>query len=305
MIRKPFFSIIIPTYNRKNFLEIAIQSVLAQTFDSFELIIVDDGSTDGTKDMVQENFTDERIKYIFQENAERSAARNNGIKKASGTWICFLDSDDQYKKNHLEKLNNFIHGMDNQTGLIITEGVKLVKDKEHLIEFNFHKQDPQSYFLEYPLGTIFVCVHRSILKKFQFDERFRIWEDMHLWLRIMDQYPLFLNRSKTIVHVPHADSTVSSLVNKLNKEEINQHLQAISELKGQLREVSSGKLHKTILSKLDMYLYQSRINGQMKIGLWLWSKRYFKEGQFSLRALTDLVKVLICVFFKPQINSEV
>ena len=86
------FSIIIPTYNRAAFLPKAIESVLAQTYTDWELIVVDDGSTDNTREVVAQ-YNDERIIYIYQENAERSAARNNGISQAKGDFICFMDSD--------------------------------------------------------------------------------------------------------------------------------------------------------------------------------------------------------------------
>ena len=77
------FSIIIPIYNKAKFLPKAIESVINQTFEDWELKIVDDGSTDKTSDVVKQ-YPDNRIRYIYQENSERSAARNNGIKHAKG-----------------------------------------------------------------------------------------------------------------------------------------------------------------------------------------------------------------------------
>src|ERR1051325_3991500 len=85
----PFFSVIIPTYNRADFIRKPIDSVLAQKFSSWELIIVDDGSTDNTGQVVK-SFTDSRIHYVYQSNQERSAARNTGIKNSKGQYICFL-----------------------------------------------------------------------------------------------------------------------------------------------------------------------------------------------------------------------
>ena len=112
------FSIILPTYNRASFLSNAIKSVINQTYSNWELIVVDDGSTDNTKDIIEEYIgKDNRIKYIYQENFERSAARNNGITNSHGEWICFLDSDDLFHKTHLEefksliKLNNLKKGI--------------------------------------------------------------------------------------------------------------------------------------------------------------------------------------------------
>ncbi|MBI4947156.1 MAG: glycosyltransferase family 2 protein [Bacteroidetes bacterium] len=112
MKNNPFFSVILPTYNRSGFIGKAIDSVLTQIFTDFELIIIDDGSTDNTKEVVS-SFSDERISYYYQKNQERSVSRNNGIQKAQGTYICFLDSDDYFLPSHLSVLyaniekNNF------------------------------------------------------------------------------------------------------------------------------------------------------------------------------------------------------
>ena len=105
-MNKPFFSIIIPTYNRANLISISIESVLKQTFTDFELIIVDDGSTDNTSEVVG-NYTDNRIFYYKKVNEERGAARNYGIKKSCGEYVNFLDSDDFFDANHLEVAYNF------------------------------------------------------------------------------------------------------------------------------------------------------------------------------------------------------
>jgi glycosyltransferase involved in cell wall biosynthesis len=100
-MRKMFFSIIIPTYNRAEIVKTAIQSVKAQTYPEWELIVVDDGGSDKTKEVV-EAFSDRRIKYFWKENGERGAARNFGVQKARGDYITFLDSDDKFLPNHLE-----------------------------------------------------------------------------------------------------------------------------------------------------------------------------------------------------------
>ena len=99
---RPFFSIIIPTYNRGHVLGKTIQSVINQNFNDWELIVVDDGSTDNTKNIINDfSKNDSRIRYIYQDNQERSAARNNGIENSNGKYICFLDSDDEYLQHHL------------------------------------------------------------------------------------------------------------------------------------------------------------------------------------------------------------
>jgi glycosyltransferase involved in cell wall biosynthesis len=103
----PFFSIIIPTFNRASFICKAVDSVLAQTFSNWELILVDDGSTDNTSDLISQ-YSDDRIKYFKTPNRERGAARNFGIEKAKGNWICFLDSDDYLLKLHFEIAHSLI-----------------------------------------------------------------------------------------------------------------------------------------------------------------------------------------------------
>ena len=98
----PLISVIIPTYNREHFLKDAIESVLSQTYNNLELIIVDDGSVDNTQQLVQK-FTDKRINYIRQEHKGASTARNRGIQEVKGEYIAFLDSDDIWLPKKIEK----------------------------------------------------------------------------------------------------------------------------------------------------------------------------------------------------------
>jgi len=98
---RPIFSVIIPTYNRANFVTKAINSVLRQSFNDYEIIIVDDGSTDTTPQALGQY--GRTITVVSQANSGVSAARNTGIRRACGTWIAFLDSDDEWKKNYLAR----------------------------------------------------------------------------------------------------------------------------------------------------------------------------------------------------------
>lgn len=98
----PIFTVIVPTYNRANLLRRAIDSILAQTFKEFELIIVDDGSKDNTNEIVR-TYEDKRIVYIYKENGGLNSARNRGLEKARGKYIAFCDSDDCWLPEKLEK----------------------------------------------------------------------------------------------------------------------------------------------------------------------------------------------------------
>lgn len=139
VMAKPIFSIILPTFNRAYCLATAIQSVLDQSFESWELIIVDDGSTDDTQ-IIAEGFanSDSRIQYLFQENSGASAARNYGIEKACGLYLAFLDSDDRYTQEHLAVRYQVFQGHPKVSfihGDAIVEGNPLIADRDDYTKF--------------------------------------------------------------------------------------------------------------------------------------------------------------------------
>lgn len=101
----PYFSVVIPTYNRAEFIVNTLNSVLSQDYDDFEIIVVDDGSTDNTADIMRENYaTSRKVRYVRQSNAERGAARNRGFKETRSEYTVFFDSDDLMHSDHLSTL---------------------------------------------------------------------------------------------------------------------------------------------------------------------------------------------------------
>jgi glycosyltransferase involved in cell wall biosynthesis len=111
MSKDIFFSIVVPTYNRAYLIGNTIDSILAQNYDHFELIVVDDGSTDNTEELLTKYSNDNRFLYFKKENGERGAARNYGFHKAKGEYVFFIDSDDLMLENHLEVLNKNIRSL--------------------------------------------------------------------------------------------------------------------------------------------------------------------------------------------------
>jgi len=103
-----FFSVVIPLYNKQDYIRRAIESVLFQTHPCFELIVVDDGSTDQSADIVN-SFIDNRIILIQQENSGVSKARNKGVAEAKADWVSFLDADDEYESDFLKEAETFIN----------------------------------------------------------------------------------------------------------------------------------------------------------------------------------------------------
>lgn len=193
---KVFFSVIIPVYNRKHLIKPVIDSVLNQTYTDFELLIIDDGSTDGTGEFISRQYTAPKIKYFFKANEERAAARNFGLQKANGNYAVFLDSDDLMENNYLSSLFDIIHTYPNQ-GLIAAKydfifpnGDKVASPiqplKEGFYDFNF--------FLE---GNILGCNFCVKLfdfeyKKFPPERELASMEDWLFLLLNTRQHPIFI-----------------------------------------------------------------------------------------------------------------
>lgn len=102
----PFFSVVVPTYNRAHMLPETLRYILAQSFTDYEVVVVDDGSTDNTVQVMAQHFGDVgRVRYLRKKNEERSAARNYGLQHAYGQYVVFMDSDDKMHEDHLQQLH--------------------------------------------------------------------------------------------------------------------------------------------------------------------------------------------------------
>ena len=211
---KPFFSVVLPTFNRSNFITGAINSLLNQTYQYWELIIVDDGSTDNTKEVVEQFLKeDSRIKYHYQNNSERSAARNKGLNKTKGNYICFIDSDDLYEEEYLNSLHKFIQKNKSKKGMIFCNVSRLengVKEKVPYEAFENYAH-PIEYILLSKETVIpaRVCIHEEILKFNQFDETLNVSEDSELFTRILAKYPMIQFNYYGAIYNIHSDNTTN------------------------------------------------------------------------------------------------
>lgn len=188
----PFFSIIIPTYNRADTIGRSIDSILGQTYIDWELIIIDDGSTDDTYKVVGA-YDDIRIRYVRQENQERSAARNHGIRVSQGNWICFLDSDDVYLYEHLEVLYHAI--CSNSTYKIFRTAYMLLYDDKII----YCNHTPHGKYDNSPYDSfVSFAISKEIIHEYLFDERFYIGEDFHFLLKIGQKHPFFIIKKHTV-----------------------------------------------------------------------------------------------------------
>ena len=204
----PFFSVVIPTYNRAGFLEAAIESVLDQSFCDFELIVIDDGSTDQTEQLVRD-FKDKRLIYVRQTQGGVSAARNAGIQHSGGRFICFLDSDDRFKNSKLEIARRYIQDFP-EIMIFHTEELwyrygKILNQKK------IHKKPEGNVFVNALklccIGMSTTVVRRDLFDKIgDFDENFQACEDYELWLRATALYPVkLIPEARTIKQGGHTD----------------------------------------------------------------------------------------------------
>ncbi|MBK9150508.1 MAG: glycosyltransferase family 2 protein [Saprospiraceae bacterium] len=200
----PFFSIIIPTYNRAHIIHRPVKSILAQTFTDWELIVVDDGSTDNTQEIVM-SYNDPRIRYVWQENQERSAARNHGIRLAQGEWICFQDSDDEYLAEHLEVLYEGIKS--NPAYKVIRTGLRIItsegKEKYSPVAKE-HKYDT------YPVQCFTsAAFEKSVFRDCKFDNYLHIGEDAHFFFRVYESFDILVIPGFTVIYYSENTSRIN------------------------------------------------------------------------------------------------
>ncbi len=174
------FSIIIPTFNRFHSILKSIESVLAQTSQNLELIIIDDGSTDNTGDAIQKYLVDTRIKYYFQENRGVSAARNKGLAESKGDFVIFLDSDDLLLPGLISKLNSLdLENLD----LIFWEVKKLFEDRTEIWKPSKLEKIYNNITASFLAGS--ACYKRAIIIEVGgFDEKLHFGENYELGMRI-------------------------------------------------------------------------------------------------------------------------
>lgn len=211
------FSVIIPVYNKAPYVEKALQSVFAQTFADYELIVVDDGSTDGSSAIVEKlisNSQQPTATLIRQTNQGVSMARNNGVAASCGDYLCFLDADDWWEPTFLEEMDAMIStipdaGIYGTSYYIVKHGKKrlapinpiFIKDP-YTIHHTPYTIGAINYLQTYaktlcmPLTSISVAIPRRIFDEFGgFRKHLKLGEDFDLWIKIVLKYSVaFLDR---------------------------------------------------------------------------------------------------------------
>jgi glycosyltransferase involved in cell wall biosynthesis len=219
----PHFSVVIPLYNKAAFIKYTLQSVLQQTYTDFELIVVDDGSTDNSGAAVQ-TISDARLQYIKTDNNGVSAARNIGISLAKSKWITFLDADDLWKPDFLAAMHNAIHKFPEYrvfSGAIEKQYPhKTLKAAYSVSGKTLHKI--VNYF-EASMKETIICTSCAVFSKevFQkvgnFDQTLPSGQDTDLWIRIGLSYPVVFVNSILATYVKTPQS-LSSRQEHLSKK---------------------------------------------------------------------------------------
>jgi len=199
-------SVVIPTFNRSNFILRAIMSVLDQTYAPYEIIIIDDGSTDDTKAVVPSH---PKIKYFYQDNAGVSAARNRGVLQASSQWIAFLDSDDEWIKSKLLLQVEYLK--ENSSCQFLHTNESWFRNNIRVNKIKKHIKGGGNQFIP-SLSQCLISPSTVLLKKDLFidlggfREDFEVCEDYDLWLKITSRFDIgYLSEELIIKYAGHED----------------------------------------------------------------------------------------------------
>ncbi len=266
----PSVSVIIPTYNREHTIGLAIRSVLKQTFQDFEIIVVDDHSADATRTIVEE-FRDPRIRYLSREqNRGPAAARNVGIKSAFGAYLAFLDSDDEWLPQKLSEQIALLGGLSPDWGMSCSGFFLLVNGCERIRlpsrVTSWHRR--LHWICDLSPGTTLVVRRECLTKVGLFDEEFPRLEDWDLLLRLSKVYKLALVR-KPLARVHRGPLPAADLVEISTRRLLEKH-------GDELRDMG--------------WFYRRQIASKHWLGLayWFYRERRLSRGNlFLLKAFVE------------------
>ena len=295
-----FFSIIIPTYNRSNFLLKTVNSFIDQDYKNFELIVVDDGGSDNSEE-VSKSFKDERIKYYWKDNGERGAARNFGADLSRGLYINFFDSDDIALKNHLTEATKAIEFLNNPMvfhlgmNMLDEHGkevytIKNTKDGNKIYRYNYVNPNP-------------VFIHKKAFNKIKYNEDRLLsgTEDWLFHLQLASRFKFIsFDKFVTSTMINHAGrSMINSFASDINTRSklllkyLNQDVVFVSKKYQWIKVIEAEMLSLTSLhfalenkiSKSYIYFFISIYKYPMKI----FTKRFLAINKINAFSLLKVI----------------
>ena len=281
----PRVSVVIPTYNRRALVIEALQSVFSQTVHDIETIVIDDGSCDGTEQALRA-FAD-RVRYFYKPNGGVSSARNEGIRRATGSLIAFLDSDDLWETNFLEVTVGYLEK--NPDAAMVCTGWRTLPSghrwpalKAPLLHGHLLPRLLQTRIVR---TSAVVARKTALLNAGLFDEKLEVAEDLDMWLKLAELYPIaFLN-----IHLSWGRRHDNRL-SKNRRRHLERQLQVLE------AHYRSSVTAKTAFDRRRAELYVELGQTYSKTGDYSMAKTCYKQAltftPFSLRARRHLVRTL-------------
>ena len=210
----PFFSVIVPLYNKKPYLNRSLGSILRQSFRDFELLVIDDGSTDGSAEAAA-GFKDKRIRLVSQKNTGVSTARNHGVALARGKFVAFLDADDEWDTDYLSVMKDLIDEFPSvglyATNYRVHDGKRTLENPVRL-PAGWRGCLDSFYRLikgeRLPFHTSSVCLPLGVARQTPFPPGIKAGEDIYVWFHSALNRPIaYLNRPHTVWYLETSESS--------------------------------------------------------------------------------------------------
>lgn len=293
----PYFSIVIPVYNKEKFVVKTIESVLSQTFTDYEIIIVNDGSTDQSEAKISV-FKDNRIKYYSKKNEGVALARNFGIEKATAEYICFLDADDYWYPTFLETMHRYSSELPEQK--VFAAAIE-IETKNKTIPAHYSIPSTSDFEIvnffdasqkECALWTSSVCINKSVFEKVgDFDTNIKHGEDTELWIRIGLQFPIVFIR-KILARYVYDDKSIS--------RNSNYYFEQYTFDKYAVEEKKNPALKKYMDLNRFSAVIKCRLNREWRIAIDIESEIDLKNLSFKKRVLLELPPIIVKVLIGLQ-----
>lgn len=293
----PKVTVIIATYNAITYLPITVDSVIQQTFTDFEVLIVDDGSTDETVEWVSK-LVDPRVRLISQANQGVAVARNQGIANAQGEYVAFLDADDLWEPTKLEKQVKCLEE-NPQVGLVNTSIVNIDEQGKPLGAVN--ASDVEGNVLKYIVEeNLILCgsapmVRRSCLEAVQgFDQKLMSAEDWDLWIRLAARYDFAVVREPLVLYRQHLNSKSNNIERHLKHrlKVIDKTFETVARNLQPLKQRSLGRAYLSVAWKLLVQKDYKTSTMYRQKALSYYPQLRFGENYIRLTAMTTAKQVL-------------
>lgn len=286
----PYFSIVIPVYNKEKFVAKTIKSVLEQTFTDYEIIIVNDGSNDQSEAQILA-LKNNRIQYYSKINEGVALARNFGIEKATSDYICFLDADDFWYPNFLETMQRFTSELPEQK--VFAAAIE-IETKNNTIPAHYSIPKKSDFEIvnffdasqkECVLWTSSVCIHKSVFDQVgTFDPKIKYGEDTEMWIRIGLEFPMVFIQKVLARYVYDAESV---------SRNSNYYFEHYTFDKYALEEKKNPVLKKYMDLNRFSAVIKCHLNGDWKTAQEIYSEIDLKNLSLKKRVLLELPPIML------------